>query len=181
MTLFNYVHYSVLLIIFLIFAGGVFVSIKQPSKKLMVPMLFSVTLISVLLAGFSIVVVDKYTKKVQLSKLKNKRLLSIEKIAYSGVVTNTGSHTIGEVTFELKLVNKGHVTGNVKAGSFFQVSGFAEFFGGGAEILYKPQTITKEFIVARNLKPGTSKSFKVYFDYPPYFSSTSQFAKVYGH
>lgn len=182
MTLLNYVHYSALLIIFIIFLAGVFVSFKQPTKKLIIPMLFSVTLISMLLAGFSIVVIDKYTKKVQLSKLKNKRLLSIEKIAYSGVVTNTGSHTIGEVTFELKLVNKAHVTGgNIKPGSFFSVSGFAEFFGGGADLLYKPQTITKKFIVARNLKAGTSKAFKVYFDYPPYFSSTSQFAKVYGH
>ena len=144
-------------------------------------MVFSVVLISSLLAGFSIVVVDKYTKVVKLYKLKNKRLLNLEKIVYSGIVKNEGSFAVGKVIFELKLVNKGHVTGNVKPGSFFKASGLFEFFGGGADVLYKPQTIIKKFVVARNLKPGTAKAFRVYFDYPPYFRSTAQFAKVYGH
>ena len=180
MTSFNYWHYIVLFIFLLIFIGGVVASLKQSNKKLVLPMLLSVTLVVGLFAGFSVLVVDKYTKKVKLYKMKNKRLLSIEKIIYTGVVKNTGNHKIGKVTFKIKLVNKGHVTGNVKAGSFFKPSGIIDFFSG-KNVLYKPQTITKEFVVAKNLKAGRSKAFRVYFDYPPYFKSVSQFATVEGH
>ncbi len=181
MTLFNYWHFIVFGIIFIIFALGIIASFKQ-EKKLVIPMIISVSLIAALVTGFSVVVVDKYTKIVKLYKMKNKRLLSIEKIVYTGIVKNEGNHEIGEVTFEIKLVNKGHVTGNIKGGpDFFKPSGFADFFGGGSKVLYKPQTVTKKFIVARNLKAGESKSFRVYFDFPPYFRSVSQFAQVYGH
>jgi len=131
MTLFNYWHYISLAIVFLIFVLGVVSALRQEKKKLVVPMLISVSVISVFLAFFSLVVVDKYTKKVELFKLKNKRLLSTEQNVYSGIVKNTGNHTIGEVTFEIKLVNKGRATGNVKGGNFYKPSGFSDFFGGG--------------------------------------------------
>jgi hypothetical protein len=124
-------------------------------------------------------VVDKYTKKVGLYKLKNKRLLSTEQIIYTGIVKNEGNHKIGEVIFEIKLVNKGHATGNVKGGNFYKTSGFWDFFGGSNK-MYKPQSITKEFVVAKNLKPGDAKSFRVYFKYPPYFRSVADFAEVSG-
>jgi uncharacterized protein DUF2393 len=181
MTLFNYWHYIIFGVIFLIFLGGVISSLKQESPKLKLAMIFSVTLVSLFLAIFSVLVVDKYTKKVELYKMQNKRLLGVEKIVYSGIVKNEGNHEIGEVTFEIKLVNKGHATGNVKGGNFFKASGFMDFFTGGYNLNVKPQSLTKEFIVARNLKPGQAKAFRVYFDYPPYFRSTAQFAKVYGH
>jgi len=181
MTLFNYVHFITLGVIFIIFVLGVMGSLKQPNKKLVFGMLFSITLISIFLAVFSVVVVDKYTKVVGLYKLENKRLLSNEKIVYSGVVKNEGDHEIGEVTFEIKLVNKGHATGNVKGGNFYKASGFFAFFEGGYDLNFKPQSVTKEFIVATNLRPGEAKAFRVYFDYPPYFRSTSEFAKVWGH
>lgn len=180
-TLFNYWHYTILAIILLIFIGGVISSFKQTNKKLVFPMLISVSLITAVLAGFSIVVVDKYTKMPKLYKLENKRLLSIEKIVYTGIVKNEGNHEIGEVTIEIKLVNKGHATGNVKGGNFYKPSGFMDFFSGGANILYKPQTIVKEFVVATNLKPGEAKPFRVYFGWPPYFRSVAEFVKVSGH
>ena len=120
-TLFNVWHFSILGIIFLFFIAGVFFSFKQ-KPKLILPMIFSVFLITTLIAGFSIVVVDKYTKIAKIYKLKNKRILSIEKIIYSGIVKNEGKYEIGEVVFEIKLVNRGHATGNVKAGSFYKPS-----------------------------------------------------------
>ncbi len=181
MTLFNYWHFIVLSIILLIFILGIVASFRQPKKKLIVPMIISVSLICALLAGFSIVVVDKYTKVVKLHKMKNKRLLGIEKIVYTGIVKNEGKFEIGKVTFEIKLVNKGHATGNVKGGNFYKPSGLLDFFSGSSSKDFKPQSITKEFVVAKHLKPGEAKAFRVYFDYPPYFRSVSQFAKVYGH
>ena len=180
-TLFNYWHFIVLIIILLIFVGGVISAFKQKNKKLFFPMLISVFLITSLMAVFSIVVVDKYTKITKLYKLKNKRLLSIEKIIYTGVVKNEGNHEIGTVTIEIKLVNKGHATGNVKGGSFYKPSGFMDFFSGGADILYKPQTIIKTFVVSKNLKPGEAKAFRVNFRWPPYFRNVAEFVKVSGH
>ncbi|CAI6157016.1 MAG: hypothetical protein SPLUMA2_SPLUMAMAG2_00658 [uncultured Sulfurimonas sp.] len=58
------------------------------------------------------------------------------------------------MTFELKLVNRGHATGNVKGGNFYKASGFLDFFTSGFNKVSKPQSIVKEFVVARNLKPG---------------------------
>ena len=182
MTLLNYWHYIVLALIFLMSLGGILsVLLKQENKKIAYSMVFSIVLVGMFLAVFSIIVVDKYTKKVELSKLHNKRLLGTEEISYSGIVSNIGKFPIGKVTFEIKLVNKGHVSGNVKAGSFYKPSGFFDFFSGGFGISSKPQTITKKFTVAKNLKPGTAKAFRVYFPYPPYFRNTAEFAKVYGH
>jgi len=181
MTLFNYWHFIVLLIILLFGALGIFSAFKQDSKKLIIPMIFSVSLITILVASFSVVVVDKYTKIAKLYKLNNKRILQQEKIMYSGIVKNEGNHKIGKVIFEIKLVNKGMATGNVKGGSFYKATGFFDFFKGGSNKLYKPQQITQEFVVATNLKPGQAKAFRVYFDYPPYFRSVSQFSKLYAH
>jgi hypothetical protein len=181
MTLFNYWHFITFVVIALIFTGGLIASFKQENPKLKIPMIFSVTLVAVLMAVFSVIVVDKYTKIPKLYKLKNKRLLNIEKIVYTGIVRNEGNHEIGKVTLEIKLVNKGHVSGNVKGGNYYKSSGFFDFFSGGYNLHTKPQSITKEFVVANNLKPGKAKSFRVYFDYPGYFRSVSQFAKVWGH
>ncbi len=181
MTLLNYWHYIVLALIFFASAGGIVAALRQPNKKLAYSMVFSIVLVGIFLSIFSVIVIDKYTKKVELSKLHNKRLLSTEEISYSGIVSNVGKFPIGKVVFEIKLVNKGYVTGNVKAGSFYKPSGFSDFFSNGFGISSKPQTITKEFTVARNLKAGQAKEFRVYFRYPPYFSNTAEFAKVYGH
>ena len=177
----NYWHFVVFGVLFLILLFGIYASLKQPVKKLRTPMILSITLIVTLIGGFSVVVVDKYTKKASLHKFKNKRILSIEKIVYTGIVKNDGKFPIGEVSIEIKIVNKGHATGNVKGGNFYQASGFMDFFSSGADILYKPQSITKQFVVAKNLKPGQAKAFRVYFDYPPYFKQVSQFAKLYSH
>ena len=185
MTLFNYWHFIVLGVILLGFIVGLISAFRQDNPKLVIPMLISVTLITVLIGGFSIVVVDKYTKIVKLYKLDNKRLLSTEQIIYTGIVKNEGNHKIGKVTFEIKLVNKGHATGNVKGGNFYKASGFTDFFSSiissGSSRASRPQSLTKEFVVATNLKPGAAKNFRVHFKFPPYFRSMSHFAKVTGH
>ncbi|OIP53906.1 MAG: hypothetical protein AUK54_07520 [Helicobacteraceae bacterium CG2_30_36_10] len=182
-TLFNIWHFVVFAFIGILFIIGVVATLKQPDKKLQLSLLISISLVAALVLGFSIIAVDKYTKVVNVYQVENKRLLSIEKIIYTGIVKNEGNYEIGKVTLEVKLVNKGHVTGNVKAGSFFKASGFFDFFFGESDrsASYRPQTIVKEFVVAQNLKPGEAKAFRVYFDYPPYFRSVANFTKVTGH
>ena len=181
MSLLNIWHYVVLGIILIIFLLGILRALKEPKPKMRYSMLFTVTIVTVLMAVFSIFVVDKYTKQVKLYDLKNRRLLSIERISYTGVVKNVGHYPIGKVTLEIKLVNKGHATGNVKGGNFYKPSGFLDFFTEGFGIdKSKPQTVVKRFVVAKNLKPGESHRFYVYFRFPPYFRSVAQFAKVTG-
>lgn len=180
--LFNEWHYIVLTIIFLLLIGGISVAFKKENEKIRSQIIFSSLLITTVMAGFSLFVVDKYTKIAKLYKLENKRNLSTEQIMYSGIVKNEGKHKIGEVIFEIKLVNQGHLSGNVKAGSFYKPSGFFDFFSGGSfNSDVKVQQITHEFVVAKDLVPGESREFRVYFDYPPYFRGVTQFSKIYAH
>ncbi len=181
MTLFNYWHYIVLSVLFMLFLSMVITSLQQPKKKLILPMLFSSVLVITLLSVLGIMIVDKYTKIVKLYKLKNKRLLSTEQIVYTGIVKNEGNYKIGTVTFTIKLVNQGHATGKIQSTSFYSPKGFYKFIVEDSQSKAKPQTISKEFVVAKNLKPGTIQRFRVYFKYPSYFRNTAQFASVGGH
>jgi hypothetical protein len=179
----NYWHYIVFFVLFLIWISGIVASskLKDASHKFIMAM--SLTFIILLSFGFSIVIVDKYTKIASLHKLKSKRLLSIEKTVYSGIIRNDGKHTIGEVTFEIKLVNKAHSTGGPSGNSMYKAGGFFDFLSGGADILYKAkaQTVTNEFVVVKNLKPGKSKAFRIYINYPTYFKYASYSTKLYLH
>lgn len=178
----NIWHIVVLILMCIMLVSGIYASIMQKDKKIRASMALSVVLVVAVISAFLLLAVDKYTKKVSLYKVENKRLLNLEKIVYSGFVKNDGDYEIAEVTFEVKLVNQGHVTGRIGSTSFFTPSGIKDFFGQGANVLYKkPQIIVEKFVVARDLKPGQAKQFRVYFDYPPYFRNVAQFTKVYGH
>ena len=178
---FTPIHYAVLAITFLILLLGVVGAIKQPNKKLVLPMIFSVVLISLLIGIISLAATEKYTKKVKLLKVDNRRYLSQEKISYFGLVKNVGKYKVKKVYISIKLVSGGHNTGNVKPGAFFKTSNFWDFLGKGADKLYKPTTIEKEFVIAKDLKPGEIANFRVTFDYPGYFKNTANFVKVYAH
>jgi len=180
MTYFTVWHYLTMFIVLIIFVGGVIVSLKQEKKKMVLPMLFSVTLVSVAIAVLSIFIVDKYTKHVELYRLKNKRLLSLEKIIYRGVVKNTGNYTIGKVTFDIKLVSRGK-RGGLESTTFYKSSGFLDFFSGVTKSSKSTNSVKKSFVVAKNLKPGQVKAFRVYFKYPANFRNVSEYPKVYGH
>jgi hypothetical protein len=181
-TLFNAWHYGIVVVAFIILLGGILLAFRENNPKIKRQIIFLFFILFAVIAGFGIFAVDKYTKVAKLYKLENKRNLSTEEIMYSGIVKNEGKYEIGEVIFEIKLVNKGHVSGNVKSGSYFKPSNFFDFFSGGSfSDRSKPQQVIHEFVVAKNLKPGESQRFRVYFEYPPYFSSVSHFSKLYVH
>jgi len=181
LTYFTIWHYAALIVSLVLFLLLVIASLQQKNRKTIVSMIFSSFLVMTLVAAFSIMALDKYTKKVELSHLDNRRMLSSEKIVYTGYVTNTGDYTIGEVTIEFKLVNKGHVSGNVKGGSFFKPSGFFDFFSSSDKQVYRPQKVEEEIVVARNLEPGKTQFFNVTLDYPPYFEQVSHFQRIFAH
>ncbi len=174
-------HYTVIILTTVIFFVLVYIAFKEERSSVRNAMIFSSLLVMTLVSGFLILALDKYTKKVTLAGLKNHRQLSTERITYTGYVKNTGDYTVGTVKIEFKIVNKGHVTGNVKGGSFFRPSGMSDFFGGGDKKAYRPQKIEETVIVAEDLAPGKSKYFNVRFDYPPYFKQVSHFQRVFAH
>lgn len=179
---------SFTIIHFLVIAGGLLLSLlgilaafMQKQKSLRAPMIFSTLLLSALVVTIGIAAAEKYTKKVKLIKIDNRRYLTQEKISYFGLVKNVGKYRVKNVYLTIKLVNGGHATGKVKGPNYYKPSGFFDFFSSGANKLYKPQTIEKEFVIARDLKPGVVVPFRVTFDYPAYFKNTAQFIKVYAH
>jgi hypothetical protein len=180
-THFTIWHYIVLLASVTIFILLVIVSLRQSNRKTVLSMIFSSFLVMSLVAVFLIMALDKYTKEVKLTGLDNRRDLISEKIIYSGYVTNVGDYTIGEVTIEFKLVNRGHVTGNLKGGSYFKPSGFFDFFGGSNLRKNRAQKVVENIVVARNLAPGKTKYFNISFHYPPYFEQVSHFQRVFAH
>lgn len=180
-THFTIWHYAVVLIALLLFIVLTIYSLRQSNRKTAFSMIFSSFLVMTLVSVFMIMALDKYTKKVELTKLDNRRMLMSEKIVYTGIVTNVGNYTIGEVTIEFKLVNRGHVTGNLKGGSYFKSSGFFDFFSGANKRDYKVQTIKENIVVATDLEPGKSKYFNVSFSYPPHFEQVAHFQRIFAH
>lgn len=183
-TFFTVWHYLVIVICVLLFLLLSLLSFTEKRINVRITMIFTSLVVMVLVAFFMIMGVDKYTKIAEVHGLKNRRILSTEQIVFSGYVTNQGNYTIGEVTFEVKLVNRGHVSGNVKAGSFYKPSGFFDFFfGGGGDDRreHRPQQIIKTFVIARNIEAGRTETFHVTLDYPPYFEQTAFFTRVFAH
>ncbi|MEA1920473.1 MAG: DUF2393 family protein [Campylobacterota bacterium] len=183
MTHFTFIHYLVLLVVALLFVLTVILSLREKKTKIRTTMILSSLAVMVLIASFFMMALDKYTKIAEIRGLKNTRMLMNEQIVYSGYVHNAGKFKIGKVELEIKLVNKGHVTGNVKGGSFYKPSGFWDFFGGGeaAKRKARPQTIIRTFVVAEDLKPGKAKYFSVRMPYPPYFKHTADYTRVFAH
>ncbi len=176
-------HYLTLLVLFLLFVLSVIVSMRETRTNVRNSMIASSFVVMLMLSALLMMALDKYTKKVKIVQLKNTRTLMNEEIVYSGYANNIGDFTIGEVKLEIKLVNKGHVTGNVKGGNYYKPSSFWDFFGGGetAKRKERPQTVIKTFVVARDLAPGKSKYFTVRLPYPPYFTHTADFTRVFAH
>ncbi len=183
MTYLTLFHYLAMIVIGLLFVLTVIISFREPRPAVRHTMIATSFVVMLMLIGFLFMAIDKYTKVAEIRDLKNTRILMNEEIMYSGLAYNAGKFTIGKVELEIKLVNRGHVTGNVKGGNFFKPSGFWEFFGGGETAIRKerPQTIIRTFVVAENLEPGKAKSFSVRLPYPPYFEYTAHYTRVFAH
>ena len=78
MTYFTIWHYVSIVLVLVMLGAGVYISFQQKKKKLVMPMLFSVTLVSFAIGILLMFVVDKYTKHVEIYKVRSKRILSIE-------------------------------------------------------------------------------------------------------
>lgn len=182
-TYFTIWHWTAITSFSLIFLFLVLLSLKENNQKNILSMIFASFLVIVTAGVFSLMAIDKYTKKATLYGVKNTRILRNETIVFTGYVKNKGEYTIGKIDLTVKLVNKGHVTGNVKAGSFYKPSGMFDFlssFGDNVKT-YKPQKIEKVYTVAKNIEPGKATYFRVEMPYPPYFKHVAEFTSISAH
>ena len=182
-TYFTIWHWATIAAFSIIFLLLVIVSLKEKNQKNILSMIFASFLVGVTASVFTLMALDKYTKKATLYGVKNTRILRNETIVFTGFVKNKGSYTIGKIALTVKLVNRGHVTGNVKAGSFYKPSGMFDFLSsfGGDSKTYKPQKVEEEFIVATNIEPGKATYFRVEMPFPGYFKHVSEFTSITAH
>lgn len=174
-------HYLVLIIAILVLAIGIIIALRQKDKKTVSVIIFSFVIVDVLIALAAFASIDNYTKKVRLSNEEHFRILSLEKIIFTGEVKNVGNYTVGEVTYKVKIVNhKLNITKQEEA-SFFESKRLLDYFKPNSNLIFKPQTVEQEFVVAKNLQPGDTQAFRVDMGFPPYFESTSYITSVYGH
>lgn len=182
-TYFTFWHWTAVTTFALIFLFLVLVSLKEKNQKNILSMIFASFLVVVTAGAFSVMAIDKYTKKAILYGVKNTRILRNETIVFTGFVKNKGDYTIGEIVLTVKLVNKGHVTGNVKGGSFYKPSGIFDFITsfGADKKTYKPQKVEEKYSVATKIEPGKATYFRVEMPYPPYFKHVSEFTTISAH
>lgn len=182
-TYFTIWHWSAIIVFIILFFILVVISFKETNQKNIISMIFASFLVIVTAAVFTLMAMDKYTKKATLYGVKNTRILRNETIVFTGYVKNKGDYTIGEIVLTVKLVNKGHVTGNVKGGSFYKPSGLFDFISSFSDDskTYKPQKVEEDFVVATNIEPGKATYFRVQMPYPGYFKHVSHFTSISAH
>lgn len=182
-TFFTIWHWSAIIGLSALFILLVVLSLKEKNHKNTISMIFASFLVIVTTGVFTMMAIDKYTKKAKLYGVKNTRILRNETIVYTGYVKNTGAYTIGEITLKVKLINKGHVVGNVKGGNFYRPSGLIDFFTSFGEESkeYRPQKVEETFVVARNIEEGKSAYFRVKMKYPAYFKHVANFTSIKAH
>lgn len=182
-TYFTIWHWAAVAAFSILFFILVLLSLKEKNQKNILSMIFASFLVLMTAGAFTIMALDKYTKKATIYGVKNTRILRNETIVFTGYVKNKGSYTIGKVKLKVKLVNKGHVTGNVKGGSFYKPSGIFDFITsfGSNQTNYKPQKVENVYTVATMLKPDKAVFFRVEMPYPPYFKHVSEFTSITAH
>lgn len=163
----TYWHTLFLTILALIFLAGLILAMRSDSK-------WSVLIIlSVVLAFsgfFGWIAINQNVYRVELSQVDDHRLYQSEQIVITGVVKNVGQFPVSNVIGIVKLINT-RGGNDRKASQFGQPTVFAEILGDDPS--FKPQNITSEHVIVEHLNPGSSKSFTIFMDYPPYFNNTS--------
>lgn len=169
MNYFTIVHIIVLIVLFIIFVTLVVVTLKETRKKIFWAMIFANFLVISTLSVFSMLVLDKYTKKAQIENLDQKRILRNETINFTGKIRNIGKFSIATCRFEVRLVNNPTTSKRLGGSDVFSPTSGLNFVKKDS----KPSTVSKTFVIAKDLRPKELRNFSVSMPYPPYFSKAS--------
>ncbi len=180
MTYLTIVHWLVLLFFLALFILLVIISRKETRPNVFWSMVFASFLVTTTAAVFSMFVLDKYTKKGKLLSIENHRILRTEEIVFKGKVQNVGKFMIGQCKLTIKMINNPVESGKLSGSQVFKPSGM-EFFKPKESKKERPNTISKEFIVAKHIEPGEIQPFTIRMHYPPYFSKTRLIYHLYCH
>ncbi len=182
-TYFTIWHWATVAGLAIVFLLLVILSLREKNQKNIISMIFASFLVIMTTGVFAMLALDKYTKEATLYGVKNTRILRNETIVFTGYVKNKGNYKIGKITLKVKLVNRGHVTGNVQGGKLYKPSGFFDFIGsfGSDSRAVKVQKVEEEFVVARNIEPDKASFFRVELPYPPHFKHVAQYTSITAH
>ena len=180
MTYFTILHWLTLLFFLALFVLLVFVSRKETRPNVFWSMVFASFLVTSTAAVFSMFVLDKYTKKAKIRSIENHRILRTEEIVFKGKIENVGKFTIGQCKLSIKMINNPVESGKLSGSQVFKPSGM-DFFKTKEKSKERPNTIEREFVVAKKLKPREIRPFTVRMHYPPYFSKTRLIYHLYCH
>lgn len=164
----TYWHYLLLSVIAVLFVLETILALRSDSKW---SIFISITLTLIVVTIFIWELINQAVYHVEISHIDNKRLYQTEQVMLKGVVRNTGEFPVSNVIGVVKLINTAPGK-NKKRQQFGQPTAFAELYKGDNPA-FKPQNVTSEHIIADHLDPGSSKSFIIIVDYPPYFHNAS--------
>jgi len=174
-TYFTVWHYGAVIFFTLLLIFLIVLTLRKPKSTPKASIIFTYVLV---ISGFTfavILMIDSFTKKITLSNLNDSRFLPTEKIFFTGFVRNSGSYTIGEVSVEIKIVNKD--TAAKEGEPSYQSNAFAELIGDERA---KPSYVIVTEVVATNLKPGQRKDFRIIMRHPSYFRGYTSYIRAYG-
>ncbi len=179
---FTILHWLDIVFFLVLFIFLVIISVKAANNntKLLVSMIFASFLVTAFGAVLGLIVLEKYTKKVKLLDIKQRRVLLNETLVLKGRVKNIGKFKINYCKLEIKLVNNGWGGGFTK-GTFFKPGGL-NIFGSKDKAQARPNTIKATRVIIKDgLLPGEIKNFSATIPYPPYFKNTYLNYKLYCH
>ncbi|NPA55051.1 MAG: DUF2393 domain-containing protein [Epsilonproteobacteria bacterium] len=181
MIYFTILHWLVLGFFVILFIILSILSAQAKSTNVVISGIFASFLVSVFGAGLSIVVLEKYTKKGEIIKLKTRRILFNESLFVSGMIKNVGRYPFKYCKVSIKLINQDRK--RLKKANFFESAGLNIFGGKKEKKKARPNTIFKEkkFTFKPVLKPGYIYPFSMTLKYPAYFRDTLIIKKIYCH
>ncbi len=174
-TYFTVWHYGAVGLITLALVILIIATLLQPKLSSKFSIILTYTLAALGFMFAAILVIDNYTKKITLSNVDDYRLYSTEKIFFTGSVRNSGDYTIGEVSVEIKIVNKDTIA--KEGGARYASNAFEELVGDSK---VKPSFFTVTEVVATNLKPGQRQTFRIIMPHPSYFKGYTSYVRAYG-
>lgn len=182
MTYLTILHWIFLVVLLAIVVGAIVVALRLLRGQVLVVSIIVTFISAFFIASIGFISLDDYTKKARVTNLENSRDLRNEMMVFTGDVTNVGDYTIGTVTLEIKLINKGSATSRASGKDFYQPNSFWDMISGSSgNKQQRPNTITVEEVIAVKLKPGERRRFKVPFKFPPYFTGVRFRTKVIAH
>ncbi len=161
-------HYLLLGSLGIVWVLGTVLALRSNSK---LSIFATITLIAALVGAMFWNAINENVYHVEISNLKDERYYQSEQILIKGVVRNTGQYPVSNVTAVVRMTNARSGT-EAKASQFAQPGAFAELFEGD-DPEFKRQNVVEEHLIADQLNPGRSKTFRILMDYPPHFGKAS--------